>query len=330
MAFDASAARSLRPSADSLDFDFSDPFTILDDLKSPCSAPMSGTKAIRDYLSQAPLESSLNLDPAGKLHFHWANWAYTCQLQREIHAGNPARLDALEKVLSALKRIEVCLKSPRGTIITSLHELYESYLDPRLRASLFGVEGGHNNEREILFSDVGEAGPFTRLAAMKWFDKHIYGLFVFRKMLLGFVPQRQFRLGTSVGATWWLKSSPLDAIETTVHQISSKGVLFKVESRCDLTRLIHGSSENVMIHFPVAFLKESVSPKPVLNMIDKGETIPLVIKGDQLISDRVWQRNCGGEQSFFFIKAETLFGDKTEDFVKAAASYESWFTKELK
>lgn len=330
MAFDASAVRCMRSSVNSPDFDFSDPFTILDDLKSPSSAPMLGTKAIRDYLASAPLESSLKLDSGGKLYFHWANWAHTCQLQREIHAGNPARLDALEMALSSLKRIETFLKSPKGTIVTSLYELYASYLDPRLRVSLFGINGQHTNEREILFSDVGEAGPFSRLAAMRWFDKNIYALFVFRKLLLGFVPQRQFRLGTSVPATWWLKGSPLECIETVVHQISRNGVLFKIENRNDFIRLVHGAEDNVLIHFPAAFLRESKTPGHTIKLIDSGETIPLHIEGEQLIHDGVWHGNSSGEQSFFFIKSETLFKGQAQDFEKAALSYEQWFSKELK
>lgn len=330
MAFDASATRSSRYAVDSSDFDFSDPFAILDNMKVPCSASMSGTKAIREYLSSAPLESVLNLDPGAKLYFHWANWSHTCQLQREIHAGNPARLDALEKALSSLKRIEVYLKSYRGTIVTSLHELYESYLDPRLRVSLFGINGQHNNEREILFSEVGEAGPFTRLAGMKWFDKNIYGLFVFRKILLGFVPQRQFRLGTNVDSTWWLHSSPLDAIKATVHQLSQKGILFKVESRCDLSRLIHGTKEDAIVHFPKAFFSASASSKQIVSQIEKGEELPFKITGEELQKDGVWLSNAGGEQSFFFIKADTLFKDRSFDYERAILSYQEWFIKELK
>tara|TARA_R110002049_G_scaffold256316_1_gene431771 strand:- start:457 stop:1449 length:993 start_codon:yes stop_codon:yes gene_type:complete len=330
MAFDASAAHSLGPAVDSTDFDFSDPFAILDNMKVPCSAPMLGSKAIREYLSSAPLESVLNLDPAGKLFFHWANWAHTCQLQREIHAGNPARLDALEKALSSLKRIEVYLKSSKGTIVTSLHELYESYLDPRLRVSLFGINGQHNNEREILFSEVGEAGPFTRLAGMKWFDKNIYGLFVFRKILLGFVPQRQFRLGTSVDSIWWLHSSPLDAIKATVHQLSQKGILFKVDSRCDLSRLIHGTKEDAIVHFPKAFFSASASSKQIISLLNKDENIPFKITGAELQKDGVWRSNASGEQSFFFIKAETLFKEKSFDYERALLSYQEWFVKELK
>lgn len=330
MAFDASTARLRRLAVDSQEFDFSDPFTLIDNLKAPCSASMSGIHSLHEYLTQAPLESYLNLDVAGKLQFHWANWSHTCQLQREVHAGNPVRLDALEKSLTSLKRVEVWLKSPRGTIVTSLHELYESYLDPRLRVSLFGAGGGQLSEREILYSDAGEAGPFSRLAALKWFDKHVYSLFVFRKMLLGFVPQRQFRLGSTVEAVWWLNSSPLEAINTTVHQISDKGVLFKVKSRGDFSRLIHGCESNAIVHFPMAFLKASYSPKLTLAQLELGETIPLKLSGQELIENQVWQRGGGADDSYFFIPADILFAEHEEEFVKAAKSFEQWFVKELK
>lgn len=330
MAFDASAARLARHNAESHEFDFRDPFALIDDLKSPCSASMSGITSLREYLSHAPLESFLNLDAGGKLFFHWANWARTCRLQRELHAGNPARLDALEKSLDSLKRVEVWLKSPKGTIVTSLHELYESYLDPRLRVSLFGSNGLPLNEREILYSDAGEAGPFSRLAAMKWFDKNIYALFVFRKLLLGFVPQRQFRLGSSASAVWWLKSSPLEAVTTTVHQVSARGVLFKVNSRCDLTRLIHGSEDNVMVHFPRAFITASEAPQGTLELLAEGETLPLKLSGAALIEDKVWQRGGGAEENFFFVKSETLLAEHSTELEVAAASFEKWFDGELK
>lgn len=329
MAFDASA-RQIKNVLEINSFNFEDPFAVVDSLKSPCSASMSGIGSLLEYLKQAPLDSSLNLDPAGKLHFHWANWSHTCQLQRELHAGNPARLDALEKSLSSLKRIEVWIKSSRGTILTSLHELYESYLDPRLRVSLFGQNTNEMHEREILYSDVGEAGPFSRLAAMKWFDKNIYGCFVFRKILLGFVPQRQFRLGASIPVVWWLKSSPLDAITTTLHQVSQRGVLFKVENRSTYSRLFHGSEDHAIIHFPLAFLLSAKSPAQTLKTLKQNETVALRLDGSDLSSSGAWQRGGGSQESYFFIKSETLLGDRVAEFNAATESFQRWFAGELK
>lgn len=193
------------------------------------------TSSFTEYLNSDSLVSDFLLTKNGNLSFHWANWNETCKYQKEYldkDISNEIKLKNLNDELSELKKTDVWLKNKRGCMKMNLYDVYEGYLDNRLRMTWFERDG-------ILMSFENEAGPYNSLANMRWFNNKIYAAFMFRKLLTQPVPQRGFRVGLSAPILCKFDNSPLNTAEFTLHQASEYGVILKVNGKNNLSKIKH-------------------------------------------------------------------------------------------
>ena len=155
---------------------------------------MAILKKFIPYIESAQLNEKYHLNKLGTLNFHWANWKNSVEVVRDVlHVNdNGIRLKELEESLYYLKDTPVWLRSKLGSLQTDLYHLYECYLDPRLRYGWF------DRQQEIFVSHGTDAGPYSPLKSMRWFDRDIYAKFIFVKLVNGQAPQREFRLGIDI------------------------------------------------------------------------------------------------------------------------------------
>lgn len=178
------------------------------------------------YLHENALADSMPLGKNGILRFHWANDRVASSYIRNLHEESMVenkRMEELRGELNQLKDVPIWLMSKRGQMKSDLHNLYMCYLDPRLKTQWFELE-------EILVSLSHEAGPFSSIKAMRWFDKDIYAKFIYLKLLESWVPQRSFRLSLDIPIFIRAGGSPFQSVDATIHQISEHGLVIHVAS----------------------------------------------------------------------------------------------------
>ncbi|MCF8060174.1 MAG: hypothetical protein K9K67_12815 [Bacteriovoracaceae bacterium] len=184
-------------------------------------------KHFQKYLTEHSLSEPLYFGSNQVLSFHWANDQLASGYVKSLKDGGEKsfsqRIETLKAELDSLKEIPLWLMSRRGQIKSDLHNLYQSYLDPRLKIQWFNLE-------EILVSTNHEAGPFSSLKSMRWFDKNIYAKFIYLKMLESWVPQRSFRLSLDIPVEIRAGGSPFDNIQGKIHQVSAHGVVLHLSS----------------------------------------------------------------------------------------------------
>lgn len=182
-------------------------------------------KQFQSYLNQMSLSDPLYFGDNKVLSFHWANDRLSSDYIKTIkdHKDHTSRVDALRGELEELKGTSLWLMSKRGQIKSDLHNLYQCYLDPRLKQQWFNLE-------EILVSTNHEAGPFSSLKAMRWFNKDIYAKFIYLKMIESWVPQRGFRLSLDIPIEIRAGGSPFQSITGKIHQISNAGLVLHLSS----------------------------------------------------------------------------------------------------
>lgn len=181
---------------------------------------MAVLKKFVPYIENAGLNEKYNLNKVGSLSFHWANWKNSVNVVQDIvKESDKARLNELEESLYYLKDTPVWLRSKLGSIQTDLYHLYENYLDPRLRYGWF------DREEEIFVSLGTDAGPYTPLKLMRWFDREIYAKFIFIKLIKGVAPVREFRLGIEIEMLAFPNGEDYNWVKARVKQITEKGIL---------------------------------------------------------------------------------------------------------
>jgi hypothetical protein len=183
---------------------------------------------VQKYLRENDLASFLSLGEFSPVGFHWANDRSSSHFVKELFNGNPKeqeinRLEQLEQDLAVLKDIPIWLMSRRGQLKSDLYNLYQCYLDPRLKNQWFDLE-------EILVSTAHEAGPFASIKSMRWFDANLYAKFIYLKMINSWVPQRDFRLSLDIPIEIRAGGSPLGSIQGRLHQISGHGIVLNLEN----------------------------------------------------------------------------------------------------
>ncbi|EQC45626.1 hypothetical protein [Bacteriovorax sp. Seq25_V] len=186
------------------------------------------------YFKNPKTYEELDLVESGALKLHWANWnKLVNHLHSSIDRGEDITpVNEVNLMLDQYKEVELWIINKQGSIRSNLYELYTYYLDPRLRELWFEL-----NE-ETLISFKSSSGPFIRLQSMRWFNFDIYKLFVYQKLLSksGVIP-RSFRLSVKIPMRCEFIDSVLDAIDTTIVQVSKAGMLMKVHSKADLQSL---------------------------------------------------------------------------------------------
>lgn len=175
------------------------------------------------YLSRQNLSEALVL--TDNLSFHWADWDQTCILQRSKfkNFNNVQSLTQLNRSLQELRNQVIWLSNKTQVLKSTLYDLYESYLDSRLRLTWF------DRKDEILFSYESEHGPYYTITSMKWMTKEIYSQFIYRKILTEHYMLRGFRLKTSIPMMLKLDKDFVDhSNKVSIHQVSKHGVILKI------------------------------------------------------------------------------------------------------
>ncbi len=191
------------------------------------------------YLTKTNLSESLTL--TDNLTFHWADWEKTCVMQktRFKNFNNGQSLTNLNRSLQELKNQVIWLSNKSQVLKSTVYDLYESYMDSRLRLTWF------DRKDEILFSYESEHGPYYTVTSMKWMTKEVYSKFIYRKILTEHYMLRGFRLKTHIPLMLKLDKDFVDhSNKISVHQISKHGVILKVNdknflNKINFSRLMH-------------------------------------------------------------------------------------------
>jgi len=267
----------------------------------------------KHYLDNASLVKDFALTKNGNLSFHWANWKDSCQYQKEyLHRdiSNEVKLIQLNDELGELKKTEIWLKNKRGCMKMSLYDVYEGYLDNRLRMTWFERDG-------ILMSFENEAGPYISLANMKWFNKKIYAAFMFRKLLTQPIPFRGFRVGLNVPVKCCFDNSPLNTAEFNIHQATEYGIIMKVDGKNNLSKIKNSNTLQLEIDLTPFIRSKGFNYKAMLAEFEKYDFNSSTEANKKMItlpSDIMTKFNndrnalSGGEAHFyFFVPYSELF-----------------------
>lgn len=187
------------------------------------------TKVLDDkviqYFKKPRVFDELNLVKSGEIKLHWANWDKLLQkIKAKSMDGHQLTAQEIEQKLEEYENIPVWIINKQGSIETSLRELYDYFLDPRMKELWFEL-----NE-ETLLSFKSGSGPFIRLQSMRWFDFEVYKTFIFKDLLSkNTVPHRAFRVSVDIPLTCSFKDSIQKDVEAKIVQVSKLGFLIKIE-----------------------------------------------------------------------------------------------------
>ncbi|MGB0452243.1 MAG: hypothetical protein ACPGJV_00905 [Bacteriovoracaceae bacterium] len=179
----------------------------------------------KQYLLEIDLEKELEIIP-NLLSFHWRNWDLTCRLVQDGPLSIFTKENLLEGInnkIEGLRSHKVWLNNTIDTIEATEFDLYQFYLDARVRESWF------KSDRNILLSDNSRKGPFTRLTSMQWKDKTTYSYFVMKKIIEGKYSLRKFRLSSDVEFDFSFREFPYHEAKGSIKQFNLFGVLVRYE-----------------------------------------------------------------------------------------------------
>lgn len=178
--------------------------------------------------------------------FHWANDKVAADYFREMYGNNSIkfneRVEVLRSEIETLRHVNIWLMSKRGQLKTTIYDLYQCYLDPRLKHQWFDLG-------DILVSTQHEAGPFCSIKSMRWFDKEIFSKFIYLKMLENSVFQRSFRINFNIPLEMRADGSPFGAIPGQISQMNDYGLL---------VHFANGNPIKEWSHREVSFLKKPI------------------------------------------------------------------------
>jgi hypothetical protein len=208
---------------------------------------------LEKYLSRSNLNDPLLLTE--NLTFHWADWDQTCMHQKsklkkfdsKSNDQKQSNLEELNASLNELKKQNIWLSNKSNIIKSTLYDLYESYMDSRLRLTWF------ERQDEILFSYESEFGPFYTITSMKWMSKEVYSKFVYRKILTEHCMLRAFRLKTAIPLMLKLDKDFIDhSNKVQIHQISKHGLILKITDKNFMNKI--NFSRQMHFRIPISTL----------------------------------------------------------------------------
>lgn len=283
--------------------------------------PMNKKNLLKEYLGKRELTETLNL--TDNITFHWANWDETCLLQRKFYRNfnNNFHLSKLNTDLTELKNQSVWLCNKQKIMKTDMYSLYESYLDSRLRLTWF------ERKDEILYSTVGEQGPYYTLTSMKWMDKTIYSQFVIRKILLDYFTLRSFRLNAILPIVLKFDNDVNHfQNKVQVHQISEAGMILKFSDKNFYNKMKNSTFMEIRIpvqsFYDVAKLSFEDALK-VLNskVLTNDEEYKTYILDSKIINyygNTMNSKRSGEEEFYIFARYEDLAPVRHKNDLKTA------------
>lgn len=177
---------------------------------------------LQNYFKNFKLDSELKLSKNGQLKFHWANWDRTCLLQKSMSSTGCSKMEAMDEALELLKSSPIWYQRNLVTVKSNLYELYSSYLDPRLKVTW------HELQNDTHVSLHHESGPYISLTSMRWMEKETYELFIYKKLITGYHPMREFRVSSLIELTGDIDHSPLSRIDLKITQFTKKGMIIAI------------------------------------------------------------------------------------------------------
>lgn len=187
---------------------------------------MGALKNLEDYIADPKLFESIQLFDDGPYSLHWSNWSKLIEAMKDRHSNgiSSMSIDEVKEELEAFKEIPVWLVNKKGEMETTLFDLYNFYIDPRLKHLWFDVN------KQTLISLKHKAGPFMHLHSMRWVDHDIYKLFVYDRLLTNLsLSHRDFRMNTNLKAKFSFWNSILKPVDGQIVQLSRKGILVSIE-----------------------------------------------------------------------------------------------------
>lgn len=297
--------------------------------------------SFKQYLKEAPLRSNYYLNEQKTLSFHWANWKETCLFQKEnfFKEGTQIKkLEGLYKELETLKEIIVWIKSSEKTLKTTMFDLYEFYLDSRVKLYWF------SENSKVMFSIGNELGPYNPLSSKKWFNIDIYRAFLYRKILTKFMPYRSFRLGMSIDVNCYFNKMKTESTVMTIHQVSEYGLILKIKDQRDLQKFKESHSVQIELDLERFTTTKSMDYKQTLEYFgdaDKSENPrdkSIFVFGTKLInfySNDLNTNGGNGKEFYIFARFEDFKNEYSilslkDVFVPLVTKVERHFKQELK
>lgn len=286
------------------------------------------------YLKNSNLDKPLFLvEGEEPVQFHWANWDKTCQFQKEFSQKtnfHRERLKKLSNILGVMKSVDVWVRSRGTELKISLYDLYDSYLDNRIRLTWFDRDG------ETLVSIYNRSGPYITLKSMRWFNKEIYSLFVFRKILTHPMPHRSFRIGVNIPVKIQYEHSSLNEDVINLHQLTERGMIFKISGQNNLYKLQNCEKIGLSFDFTPfvttfkAHYKETISELRK-HCYDQSRETQFSLSGDVIHNygnyENIRASNAANE-FFLFCKYEDLKNDEeVESTTELQTSMSKFVTK---
>lgn len=199
------------------------------------------------YLLSLPLTEQFyfNEEQTG-VSFHWSSWDTFCEMISKHPDFEERRKELLQEItekVEPLKEEVIWINSVEKTTKSNLFDLYSLYLDTRVRDEFFG------GDKQILYSEISNSGPFHSISTLKWKSKEIYRLFMLDKILKGSCPLRRFRLNLDLDVPIFFDKFPLRNSIVKVEQMTEYGLVLRCAGSKDFFCL--SNSNRIKLHFNV-------------------------------------------------------------------------------
>lgn len=200
---------------------------------------------LTDSSFQTSLGEEFQLCDNGNMIFHWADYADTCEMVKEMlqkHAETADDFKKREQALSRMALIPVWIRTQTSAHQTTMFELYERYILNQTRLSM-----GVDPFGPIEISFISSTGPFRELALVECFNKSTYRDFVMVYLLQGKLPKRDFRVRLKAKVLMEYNQDFKDAYLVNLEQLTSNGLLFSMDSDFFLNSISKASEVRVLL-----------------------------------------------------------------------------------
>jgi hypothetical protein len=201
------------------------------------------------FLTEASFQQSLGeefqLCDNGNMIFHWADFADTCDMVREMlqrHADAGDDFKKRELALTRMAQIPVWIRTNRSAHQTTMFDLYERYILNQTRLSM-----GVDPFGPIEISFISSTGPFRELALVECFNKTTYRDFVMVYLLRGKLPKRDFRVRLKAKVLMEYGADFNDAYLINLEQLTSNGLLLSMDSDFFLHHISKQSAVRILL-----------------------------------------------------------------------------------
>ncbi|GAB4011386.1 MAG: hypothetical protein Fur0010_05770 [Bdellovibrio sp.] len=188
------------------------------------------------FLFEKPLNETFWFDQGHQLGVHWTNSKEGRELVRQWIYTSEGKLafDRLKDQVEALKHQIVWITRHRDFIKSNLFDLYQFYLDPRIRLSWI-----HGSDKTMV-SFHAESGPFIEVKSLRWLDRDILRNFMMIKLIEGKAQERACRLSTDISLTIERPAFSLKSYQMKLQQITDRGILVRFDGGHIIEQIARG------------------------------------------------------------------------------------------